>query len=290
VPSSRLRQLFKFIRVFGLPGGFRLWCSLLLQVGFRSGMLELCVPGLAAPIRLRPRDLPIFWQIMVMQEYDFQSLPQAGRVTDIYNRIVSANNRPVIIDCGGHIGLSAVWFASHFPGAMVYCVEPDNSNYELLKQNTEAYPNVVPLHGGIWKRPCRLKISNPLSGSASFRLQEVPEDADPGHCDLLRGYTIDEILQRETDCLILVKIDIEGAESEVFEAPAAWLASTTMLIIELHDWLLPGQGTSKNFLRRIVEHNFDVVLQGENLILFQVPDGNQTNDRSLHTHADASEP
>jgi hypothetical protein len=90
--------------------------------------------------------------------------------------------------------------------------------------------------------------------------------------------------------LILVKIDIEGAESEVFEAPAAWLASTTMLIIELHDWLLPGQGTSKNFLRRIVEHNFDVVLQGENLILFQVPDGNQTNDRSLHTHADASEP
>jgi FkbM family methyltransferase len=289
MPKSRLRQLLKFIRVFGVWGGTRLWFSLLAQSSFSSASLDLNVPGLAGPIHLRQRDLPIFWQIMVMQENDFQSLPQVSRVTDVYQRILSEGNRPVIVDCGGHIGLSAVWFASHFPEATIYCVEPDSSNFKFLQQNTKAYPNVTLLNGGIWSQSCHLEISNPLSGSASFRLREV-FDVTPEQSGLLRAYTIGEIAGRDdVNRLFLVKIDIEGAESEVFKGPTDWLESTTVLIIELHDWLLPGEGTSRSFFQRLGENQFDVILRGENLILFRVPDKSKLPDQSIHAQMATAE-
>jgi FkbM family methyltransferase len=285
MPKSRLRQLLKFIRVFGISHGIRLWLSLLIQTDLQSGPIRLHLPHLPAPIQLRRQDLPIFWQIMVMKENDFQSLPQASRVGDTYKKILSEGNRPVIVDCGGHIGLSAVWFASRFPEASLYCIEPDTSNFKLLQQNTSAYPNVVCLNGGVWNKSCHLEILNPLSGSASFRLQEVSDSTGAEQPNVLRAYTIPEVLQREeANRLFLVKMDIEGAEAQVFQEPAPWLALTAVMIIELHDWLMPGQGTSRNFFKRLAENNFDVVLQGENLLLFQVPDSNKSVGQSLHDH------
>jgi len=284
MPKSSLRQLLKFVGVFGITSGIRLWCALSLQLWFSSGLLKLNVPGLAAPVHLRRRDLPIFWQILVIQEYDFEAFPQASRAKGAYRSLLADGKEPTIVDCGGHIGLSAVWFASHFPESVVYCIEPDTSNFELLKQNTGLYSNVIALHGGIWKRPCHLKISNPLDGNASFRLQEVCETGNAEPVDSLRGYSIEEILGRDgASHLFLIKIDIEGAESELFEGPTAWLESATMLTIELHDWLMPGLGTSRNFLRRIAENKFDVVLHGENLIAFRIPEPLEATQESLHT-------
>jgi FkbM family methyltransferase len=271
MPTSRLRQLIKFVRVFGITAGIRLWYALLIQSRSSSELLELNVPCLAAPIHLRHRDLPIFWQILVMQENDFHSLPQAARTADCYKQILADGKRPLIADCGGHIGLSTVWFASLFPEAVIYCIEPDESNFKLLQQNTKPYTNVIPLRGGIWNQSCHLEISNPLSGSASFRLREVFEPSASEESDLLRAYTIGEILHKEeANRLFLVKIDIEGAEDQVFKESTEWLEDTKVLIIELHDWLLPGQGTSKNLFKRLGESSFDVVIRGENLLLFQV--------------------
>lgn len=269
MPESRLRQLLKFIRVFGVTGGIRLWFSLLSQSG--SDSITLHIPGLRNSINLRRRDLPIFWQIWVMQENDFQSLPQATRTAQIYKQILAAGKRPLVVDCGGHIGLSTLWFASRFPEAIIYCVEPDQANFNLLQQNTRPYPNVTPLRGGVWNRSCHLEVSNPTAGSASFRLREVLEPTPSEEPNLLRAYTIGEIAQKDpSNRLFLVKIDIEGAESQVFEGTTEWLGDTHILIIELHDWLLPGQGTSKNFFRTLGENNFDVVIRGENLLLFQI--------------------
>ena len=270
MPKSRLRQLLKFIRVFGIAGGIRLWFSLLTQAG-DTGLLELNVPGLPHPIRLRSRDLPIFWQILVMKENDFGSLPQVARVQSAYMKILAEGHQPVIVDCGGHIGLSAVWFASHFPEARLYCIEPDSTNFGMLQHNTAPYPNVTVINGGIWSQPCHLRITNPSSGSASFQLEEVFDAAPEQESGLLRAYTVTEVFQQEPENrLFLVKMDIEGAESEVFRAAAEWLSEAVVVIIELHDWLMPGKGTSRNFFKRLSENDFDVVLQGENLLLFKI--------------------
>ena len=269
MPPSRLRQLLKFLRVFGWGGGLRLWCSLLRQSATHAGELKLQVPGIPGPLHLRPRDLPIFWQIMVMQENDFSALPQARQLFEAYKKIEASGQKPIIVDCGGHVGLSAAWFASRFPQATVYSIEPDAANFRLLTENARAFANITPLHGGIWSRPCHLEVLNPESGSASFRLQEVaatPSVPPAG----LRAYTVDEVLAREENSgLLLVKIDVEGAELEVFRYTAPWMDAVTAIVIELHDWLLPGEGTSKNLFKRLAEHSFDVVLRGENLLLFK---------------------
>jgi FkbM family methyltransferase len=208
---------------------------------------------------------------MIMREYDFQSFPQTSRVAAKYQAILSQGRKPVIIDCGGHVGLSAVWFATRYPEALVFVVEPNICNFKMLQRNTAAYPNVVALHGGVWEHPCRLEVSNPGAGSASFRLVEVPDSSNLHRSDLLRGYTIDEIgeLGDDLSCLFLAKIDIEGAEAELFRGPSEWLQRPALVLIELHDWLLPWQGTSRNLFKKLAENNFDAVFRGENLFLFR---------------------
>ena len=64
------------------------------------------------------------------------------------------------------------------------------------------------------------------------------------------------------------KIDIEGGEADFFSNNDAWVDRFPLIVIELHDWLLPGTGSSRNFLRAIAGRNFDVVFRGENLFCF----------------------
>ena len=40
------------------------------------------------------------------------------------------------------------------------------------------------------------------------------------------------------------------------------------LVIELHDWLFPFQGRSRNFLRALADRDFEVLIRGENLFCF----------------------
>lgn len=268
MPSSRIRQLLKFAKVFGLLAGTRLWISLFWQSILRRDTLKLCVPGIASPIYLRGSDLPIFWQILIMRENCFDAFPQSVHVRRDYDRLAAKGCAPVILDCGGHIGLSAVWFATNFPKAIICTVEPNAENFVLLKKNTCAYSNIFSVNGGIWSRSCWLTILNPESGSASYRVKESGRQGDSDHPADLRAYTIDEILLKTPGSrLLLAKIDIEGAESELFKSASA-LTFSSMLIIELHDWLMPGLGTSRSFFKWLAQNDFDVVLQGENLLLF----------------------
>ena len=64
----------------------------------------------------------------------------------------------------------------------------------------------------------------------------------------------------------MVKIDIEGAEQEVFSANTEWVAETPVIIVELHDWMLPKQGSALPFLRTIADLDRDFLHLGENAI------------------------
>ena len=59
----------------------------------------------------------------------------------------------------------------------------------------------------------------------------------------VNGITIDDVLARwgNGTSVDLLKIDIEGAEKELFSAPSdSWLARTRLIIIELHDRMVAG--------------------------------------------------
>jgi tRNA G46 methylase TrmB len=58
-----------------------------------------------------------------------------------------------IVDAGANVGYSTVYFASKYPRANVYAIEPEASNFSLLKKNTEKYPNVVCINAALWYKP-----------------------------------------------------------------------------------------------------------------------------------------
>jgi len=80
--------------------------------------------------------------------------------------------------------------------------------------------------------------------------------------------TMDEIYaaRAATHFPFIAKIDIEGAEAELFSRNLDWVAATPLIIIELHDWLMPKQGTARSFLKCVAAQDRDFVYFGENVL------------------------
>ena len=65
-----------------------------------------------------------------------------------------------VLDLGGNIGCSAVYFANRWPGAKIVVVEPVAPSFAILKHNTSFYPNVIPVHAAAhpWRETGRLVV------------------------------------------------------------------------------------------------------------------------------------
>lgn len=53
----------------------------------------------------------------------------------------------------------------------------------------------------------------------------------------------------------LIKIDIEGFESDLFSKNTDWIDLFPVMLIELHDWMLPNSRVTKNFLNEIAKRD-----------------------------------
>lgn len=63
----------------------------------------------------------------------------------------------------------------------------------------------------------------------------------------------------------ILKIDIEGGEGDLLGEEAKVFARFPIVVLELHDWMLPRAGTSRAFLRWHAERDRDFVHIGENV-------------------------
>ncbi len=185
-----------------------------------------------------------------------------------YHRLVKSGRKPLIIDCGGNIGLASLWFAAHYPQAQVVVIEPDSGNLELLKLNIAAFGDrITILPGAIWSRSASLKIVNPSAGYAAFRVSEVKDDTELANS--IRGYTVKEIMEYTGgEYPFIVKLDIEGSQSELFRNNTEWVEKTALIILELDDWLFPWQGTSRSFFACVSNYPFEYLISGENIFCF----------------------
>ncbi len=259
-----------YFRRFGFFHGLRLLFQIERRLPHKSNRLrEYKLPYFSAPVYLRDTvaDHSIFWQCLVIEQYDFSRFPQARRLQQAYED-VKRSNRPLIIDCGGNVGLAAVWFAEKFPDAIIYTVEPDKGNIEILERNTAHFGDRIRiLHGGVSNESGHLRIINPESGSAAFRVEHTHERSLVNDID---AYTIDSICElADVDRPFIVKIDIEGAQKDLFSDNAFWVKNTHLISLELDDWLMPWQGTSRTFFSCISRYAFDYLLGGESIFCFR---------------------
>jgi len=59
---------------------------------------------------------------------------------------------------------------------------------------------------------------------------------------------------------------VKGFEADLFDGDTAWLTDARIVIIEPHDWMMPGKGTSLSFQKAMAQHDFELLLRGENII------------------------
>jgi FkbM family methyltransferase len=184
----------------------------------------------------------------------------------IYDQIVLRpylprdRNYRTIIDCGANIGLTVRYWKAAYPDATVIAVEPDPANFDLLRANTAGLANVHCIRAGVWPVSGRLRIEREELGSSSFRTHEAQEVGDTD------AVTIPDLLARfGIDRLSLLKVDIEGAEKELFAGPhLQWLERVDAIAIELHDQWKPGCGDA--FFKAIAPFSWTYSIHGEMIL------------------------
>lgn len=214
-------------------------------------------------------DEAVFKQIFEMNEYNIAKLRRAAEIINLYKEIISSGKTPLIVDAGANIGAAAVFFSMHFPLARIVAIEPDKENFLLLARNTEGL-NVQCIHAAVASSPGRVRLIDPGAGYWGFRTERVAAgDADMVSLDCV---TLNEIYEsNENFSPFIVKIDIEGAEAELFSANTEWFARTPLAMVELHDWLYTSVALSRNFLGCAAALGRDCVFIGENVFTIRNP-------------------
>ncbi len=221
----------------------------LLASKFRKNKLgPLQVKGIKHPVTLSNFncDVTTFFQIFYAREYQIKNK--------------SACN--VIIDCGANVGLSAVWFANTYPDAKIIAIEPDPNNFLSLQNNTRYYPNIVCLNKAVWPYETSVTVCDQGTGSWSLQTMEAKKVGD-NDIDAISISTL--MAQFNIKFIDILKIDIEGAEKELFSQNyEPWLSKTGLIAIELHDNI--DESISSVFYNAISGRKYKMYQNGENLI------------------------
>jgi FkbM family methyltransferase len=210
-----------YTAVFGRARGNWLCATSLCRPKMIGRRVTVVLPGTDIPVivRLRTSDIQVFHEIFFNHEYEwgFSSAPQ------------------VIIDAGGYIGLSAAFFTGKYPHATIITVEPDEENFALLRLNTARFPNVHAIRAAVWRDSGMISVTDPGNGPWGLQVAEVDNTvaSDKG---LVRAITIDEIIKEfNLERVDLLKVDVEGSETEIFATASTWISSIDAICIELHD-------------------------------------------------------
>jgi FkbM family methyltransferase len=201
-------------------------------------------------------------QIFVHEDYAFRKLERFQEIKAWFQDIIEAGETPLTIDCGANIGLAAKYFSREFPGSCILCVEPDEQNLAEARKNNTGDANVHFLRAAVGAQRAKGSITNMGAATNAFQVR-----AGDGDIDVL---TMEDLIHQGSGHarrarLFIVKLDIEGYEENVFAGDPSWIDSVPVLVVELHDWMLPGRAVSRNFLKAIADRNRDLVILGENL-------------------------
>lgn len=146
-------------------------------------------------------------------------------------RFKAQNQNPIIIDGGANIGLSVLYFKQLYSNSHIIAFEPDNKVFNTLEKNINA---------------CALsdvKLVNKALWSSETVLEFMSEGADGGRViqiELEREkYQVSAVCLRDylTRPVDFLKLDIEGAETEVIKDCQDLLLNVNNMFVEYHSFV-----------------------------------------------------
>lgn len=230
-----VKHLSRCLRMFGWRG---LQCAAQAKWNDACDLFQTQRSDVRHPFWLRmwSSDVSTYKQIFVKEEYKFPLSQQPD----------------VIVDAGANIGLATIYFANKFPQAKIIAIEPQLSNYKLLRENVAPYPNVIPVQAALWHEDGSVNIVDPGRGHWGFMAEAAERDSQSESesesktefgefCHAVEAISVDKLLSDfELEKIDIFKIDIEGAEKEVFTQTSSWIEKVRVLIVELHERIKPG--------------------------------------------------
>lgn len=172
------------------------------------------------------------------------------------------SNQPIrfFVDGGGNIGATSVYLLTKFPEARAIVIEPDDTNREVCLRNLGPFLDrieIVPR--ALWSESaplhfCRSSVGAGQESAISVATCQNGETAD------IEGITLDDLFKRiDVSTVDLVKLDVEGAEEEIFgKGSLKWLGRTRNIVIELH-----GPHCERAFRHALKHFTFDESHSGD---------------------------
>jgi FkbM family methyltransferase len=140
----------------------------------------------------------------------------------------------IVVDAGAHIGMASILFTLQYPAARIIAIEPEPSNFAALVKNTAAFKMITPIQAAVWRENTEVTLGPSIAHpKGAFQIVENGSQR-------VRAITMDNLMREAGIASIdLLKVDIEGAEIEVFES-CSWIKKVRVMAIELHDRIRPG--------------------------------------------------
>jgi FkbM family methyltransferase len=261
-------------RLLGTASAFRIGLAKFRGRKSDAVAAQVRVGGMPAEMWVRPStsDLDVVLQILGEKDYEMRwCAPYRQHIEDLCARITEEGCIPLIIDAGANIGASTLLLARSFPGCHVFAIEPESGNFEILRRHVAGVPDVTLFHTGLWDQPVELAITDELGTGWACRVREGTGGS------AMKGITVPELLAKDARLrLVIVKIDIEGAETKLLRSHNEWIDDVPLVIFEEHDnlwqWLGPWQGTGHAFFSVLARRKREYLTRGENIFAFLHPD------------------
>ena len=163
-----------------------------------------------------------------------------------YYRFDTTNDTPVILDCGANIGTSVIYFKKMYPNSRIIAFEANPAIAGILKENLNSNNiwDVDVIEKAVWINNEGIEIGIEDSDASSIYKE--------GNKTKVPSIRLKERLKKER-YIDMLKIDIEGAESEVLKDCKDSLSNILNMFIEYHSYLMREQNLGE--LLSILEEN-----------------------------------
>jgi FkbM family methyltransferase len=234
------------------------------DVPIRNAIYEVDCLGKKIAIQHRREnasDLMAIDQCFTKKQYDMPIGAHGVLIDTIYKEIVASGRQPLIVDCGANIGCSVLWFNARYPEAHIVAIEPASDNFELLSANCAGL-DVDLRQAGVAGADGYSYLKDTGGGGMAYRTEA---NGDGPEIAMVSIQTVLASKPAERYALFLLKVDIEGAEMGLFDENSETLAEFPLIILEPHDWMLPGQLSSREFFRFHVNAGREFCMKQENV-------------------------
>ena len=170
-----------------------------------------------------------------------------------------------VVDLGANMGFFTCQAASAAPNVRVVSVEPLSPYQQVLKKNVHdnQFAQVTVIAGAICGEPDEIiPLTVWYNAAGELKTGQVAADAAKVEIIQAKGYTLAQVFELgKVERCDLLKVDIEGAEYELFEkiTPGMW-AKISRVVMEVHK---DATHSEKQIVQILERNNFKVQLRHE---------------------------